>query len=97
MRKKELTGRVSGAVWVRMPFIRGSGWKMKRLSELRENAAFEIKWLRGNFRFADLLSTAGLGAGTEGTVMNSFFGNVVVNIGGRRIALDKDTASHLLV
>ncbi len=65
---------------------------MTALSIARPGAKYTIRWNVSRGDCADLMRQLGLTPGTTLFLLNSYSGGVIVCVGGKRIALDKESA-----
>lgn len=68
-----------------------------QLSMARNGEAVQVKRIIGRSEVKKLLESLGFVTGTDVSVVSSVSGNIIVNIKGSRVAVDKDMAKHILV
>ena len=73
------------------------GIKMLSLFQASLNTCYTIKWCILNDNQMEKLKKNGLIQGAEIKVISSYFGNVIVAVNGRRLALGKDTAARIKI
>ncbi len=70
---------------------------MTALSLAHPGKLYTIKWNFSRNDYVNLMEQLGLIPGATLFLMNSFFGNVIISVNGKRIALDKDLAFYIKV
>ena len=70
---------------------------MYSLVDASLNTLYTIKWIICSDEKMSLLEKLGLVQGAKVNVIASYFGNVIVSVNGKRIAIEKDTAERVKV
>ena len=70
---------------------------MYSLVDASLNTLYTIKWNICSDEKMSLLEKLGLVQGAKVSVIASYFGNVIVSVNGKRIAIEKDTAERVKV
>ena len=70
---------------------------MYSLVDASLNTLHTIKWNICSDEKMALLEKLGLVQGAKVSVIASYFGNVIVSVNGKRIAIEKDTAERVKV
>ena len=70
---------------------------MYSLVDASLNTLHTIKWNICSDEKMSLLEKLGLAQGAKVSVIASYFGNVIVSVNGKRIAIEKDTAERVKV
>lgn len=70
---------------------------MYSLAEASLNTLYTIKWNICSDDRMPILEKLGLVQGAKVSVIASYFGNVIVSVNGKRVALEKDTAERVKV
>lgn len=70
---------------------------MIALSDAAPGLEYTVKWNVNRGASAASTAKVGLRSGEELFLLSSFFGSVVIEINGKRVALCKDTAYRIMV
>ena len=70
---------------------------MISLADLSKYGLYTIKWIFFDYVSKDFIADMGIVQGADVDVVSSFFGNVIVGINGKQVALSKDVADRIKV
>ena len=70
---------------------------MISLADVSKYGLYTIKWILRDYVSKDFIADMGIVQGADVDVVSSFFGNVIVGINGKQVALSKDVADRIKV
>ena len=70
---------------------------MISLADVSKYGLYTIKWILCDYVSRDFIADMGIVQGADVDVVSSFFGNVIVGVNGRQVALSKDVADRIKV
>lgn len=67
------------------------------LSEARAGQRCTVKWTGARGEEKNILENIGIAQGSELEIISSYFGNLIVSVDGKRIAVNKEVADLIKV